>query len=251
MDRIEACNAKVNELFGAPANSGQGDDPEIMQILQRFIFGEVSETGTLDDRMRELITCVILATYQTLPQLKAHAGAALNVGVTPLELREAIYGCMPFIGCPKTLNAVATIDEVFSARGVELPLESATTVEDSKRYEQGLAIQAPLYGDEIKDAMSDLPPEFAEAVPRFLTEYCFGDFYTRKGLDDKTRELLCLVVLMALGGCDAQLTPHAKGCLKTGNSVEDIYTAIVHAMPYTGIPRAFNAIYAVRSALAQ
>lgn len=38
-----------------------------------------------------MITCVTLAMMQTLPQLKAHAGAALNVGVTPVELREAMY----------------------------------------------------------------------------------------------------------------------------------------------------------------
>lgn len=98
--------------------TGQGTDPEMMDILQKFIFGEVFRTGELDIKTREMITCVTLATMQTLPQLKAHAGAALNVGVTPVELREAIYSCAPFIGFPKTLNALTVINEVFKERDI-------------------------------------------------------------------------------------------------------------------------------------
>ena len=63
----------------------------MMDILQKFIFGEVFTTGNLSLKQREMITCVTLATMQTLPQLKAHAGAALNVGVTPVELRESAF----------------------------------------------------------------------------------------------------------------------------------------------------------------
>ncbi|MCI1665948.1 MAG: carboxymuconolactone decarboxylase family protein [Atopobiaceae bacterium] len=250
-DRVEACERKFAELFGGTPNAGEGDDPELMQILQRFIFGEVSYTGTLPDHDRELVTCVVLATYQTLPQLTAHATAALNVGVTPMELREAMYGCMPFIGCPKTLNAVSTIDAVLTSRGFELPLPSAATVADADRLEAGAAIQAPVYGDEIRDAMAWLPDGFDEAVPRFLTEDCFGDFHTRDGLDERLRNLLELVVLVALGGCESQVAAHARGCLKTGSSTADVLTAIVQALPYTGIPRALNAIRAMRPALGQ
>ena len=71
-----------------------------------------------------MITCVTLATMQTLPQLKAHAGAALNVGVSPVELREAMYLTAPFIGFLRMLNAVGTVNEVFREHGISLPLEN-------------------------------------------------------------------------------------------------------------------------------
>ena len=112
-----------------------------MDILQKFIFGEVFQTGNLSLKQRELITCVTLATLQTLPQLKSHAGAALNVGVTPIELREAMYLTAPYIGFPKMLNAVGTVNEVFRERGISLPLESAGRVDESNRHEKGAAIQ--------------------------------------------------------------------------------------------------------------
>ena len=100
MDRIETCKQNYTTLFGGEALTGQGNDPEMMDILQKFIFGEVFKTGDLDIKTREMITCVTLVSMQTLPQLKAHVNAALNVGVTPVEVRELIYMCAPFIGFP-------------------------------------------------------------------------------------------------------------------------------------------------------
>ncbi|CCY37671.1 carboxymuconolactone decarboxylase [Alistipes sp. CAG:831] len=77
MDRIETCKENYRTLFGGEALTGQGTDPEMMDILQKFIFGEVFTTGNLSLKQREMITCVTLATMQTLPQLKAHAGAGV------------------------------------------------------------------------------------------------------------------------------------------------------------------------------
>ena len=113
MDRVELCREKMEELFGGKPVTTEGNDPEFMRILQRFIFGEVCYLGSLDNKMRELITITVLAVNQTLPQLASHTAACLHVGATPIEIREVIYQCAPFIGFPKTLNAIATIDQVF------------------------------------------------------------------------------------------------------------------------------------------
>ena len=113
MDRTQRSEQTYVRLFGPRDAAAPDPDPELGAILRRLIFGEVFHTGELDDRIRELITVTVLATMQTLPQLRAHAGAALNVGVTPVELREAVYQCAPFIGFPNTLNAVGVLNEVF------------------------------------------------------------------------------------------------------------------------------------------
>ncbi len=248
MDRIKACEEKFAVLFGGKPNSGEGSDPELMQILQRLIFGEISYTGPLDDRMRELITCVVLSAYQCLPQLRSHTAAALHVGVTPLELREAIYSCMPFIGCPRTLNAVSTLNETFAAQGISLPLEGARRVSEDERMEEGRRIQESIYGTEIRDEFASLPEPFNREVPDVLTGWFFGDFYTRGVLDGKTRELLSLVLLAALGA-EKQLPSHVSGCLKSGCTAAEIYTALLHALPYMGFPLGINAIRAARSVI--
>ena len=127
--RIERANKKYQELFDAPAVLS-ATDPELMSMLQRFIFGEVFYTGNLDDRTRELITITALTTNQTLPQLKAHTNAALNIGVKPIEIREVVYQLAPFIGYPKVLNALDTINSVFKTRNIQLPLENEGTVKE-------------------------------------------------------------------------------------------------------------------------
>jgi 4-carboxymuconolactone decarboxylase len=206
-ERQAHAEATCERLFGPRDNSAPDSDPELMEILRRFIFGDVFDTGVLDDQTRELITVTVLACLQTLPQLKSHTAAALNVGVQPIEIREAIYQLAPFIGFPRTLNAVATVNDVFVAQGIQLPLPVQGRVSDADRYPKGLAEQAPLYGDEIKDNLADLPQPFNELVPRFLTEFCFGDFYTRGGLTVSQRELLLLCALATIGDTSAQLAP--------------------------------------------
>lgn len=242
MDRIERTREKFKQLFGGEPAKNEGTDPEFMRILQRFIFGEVCYVGSLDNCMRELITITVLAVNQTLPQLKAHVGACLNVGLSPVEIRETIYQCAPFIGFPKTLNAIAAMNETFAEKKISLPLEDSATVTEDTRYEKGLAVQAPIYGTEIADRYVWLPEEFAESVPKWLTEFCFADFSSRKGLDEKTRELLTVVMLAALGGAEVQVRSHVVGAMKVGNTAEEIVCALAHAMPYMGIPRLFNAL---------
>lgn len=252
MNRKERTEQKVQELFHHPAAGDEGTDGEFMQILQGYIFGDVCFTGSLDNRLRELVTVTVLTTLSTLPQLKAHVQASLNAGCTPVEIREAVYQCAPFIGFPKTLNAISTMNEVFAGNGIELPLPSQKTLtgeSEEERFQRGLEIQAPLYGTEIADRYTWLPGEFAQAVPRFLTELCFGDFNTRSGLDGKTRELLTVVLLAALGGAELQVKSHVEGALKAGNTKEEVVCALVHAGGYMGIPRLFNALNACRELL--
>lgn len=250
MTRAKICKDNYRKLFNGEALTQTGDDPEMMAILQKYIFGEVFTIGELDMKTREMITVTSLAVQQTLPQLKAHINAALNVGVTPIELREAIYQCAPFIGFPKTLNALSILNEVFKERGIETPLKIAATVKEEERYEKGLAIQNPLYGDEIKLAMSDLPQDMGADVARFLTEVCFGDFYTREGLDVQTRELLFIAALVTTGNTTT-LKSHIKGNLKAGNSKETITAAIIQCLPYVGFPNTLASLKVLKEVLAK
>ncbi|MBD8042631.1 carboxymuconolactone decarboxylase family protein [Arthrobacter sp. Sa2BUA2] len=244
--RREQAEATYARLFGPRDRDAHQDDPELMEILRGFIFGDVFGTGVLDDQTRELITVTVLACLQTLPQLSAHTAAALRVGVPPVQIREAVYQLAPFIGFPRTLNAVAAMNTVFRDHSIELPLPAQGTVDDAARYQRGLAEQEPLYGTEIKDNLADLPQPFNEALPRFLTEFCFGDFYTRGGLTVAQRELLVLCALAAIGDTSAQLGPHGRACLQVGNSKTVIIAALVHCFPYAGFPRAVAAIRAVK-----
>ena len=248
MNREEICKDNYESLFKTKYDPNTGYDAQMMSILQKYIFGEVFCIGNLDNKTREMITVTTLCVQQALPQLKAHINALLNTGATPVEVREVIYQCAPFIGFPKTLNAINVMNEVFKERKIELPLKDTSEVSENNRYEKGFAIQNPIYGDEIKKSLEGLPEDYGKDVSRLLTEVCFGDFYTRGGLNLKTRELLILAILVTQGN-ENTLKSHIKGNLKVGNSKEDITSAIIQCMPYVGFPNALRALYVLKETL--
>lgn len=250
MNRIETCKDNYRTLFGSEALTGQGTDPEMMDILQKFIFGEVFQTGKLTMKQREMITCITLATMQTLPQLKAHAGAAQNVGVTPEELREVMYLTAPFIGFPKMLNAVAAVNEVLKERGIPLPLEKQGTVTEDTRHVTGKAIQDKLYPGGIASVMEGLPDGMGKDVERFLTDYFFGEIYSRGAIDLQTRELLGYCVLTTLEA-ESQLQSHYHGNINVGNAPETLTAAVIQCLPYIGFPAAIKALRIIKQEYAR
>lgn len=244
MDRVEKSQEKFKQLFGEGITAAHATDPDFQDILNHFIFGEVFYQGNLDDKMRELITLVVLATNQTLPQLNAHVHAALNVGLTSVEIKEAVYQCAPYIGFPKTLNAINEVNEVFKAKNITLPIESQKTVDEENRFDKGLAVQVKIFGDVIKK-MQESAPSNQKHIQEYLSTFCFGDLYTRGGLDLKTRELLTLCIITALGGAEGQVKAHVQGNKNVGNDKETLIAAITHCLPYMGFPRTLNALACV------
>lgn len=250
VNRIEVCKENYRTLFGGEALTGEGSDPEMMDMLQKFIFGEVFQTGNLTLKQREMITCITLATLQTLPQLKAHAVAALNVGVTPEELREVMYLTAPFIGFPRMLNAVAAVNEVFQERGISLPLANQGVVTEATRHATGKAIQDRLYPGGIAAVMEGLPADLGKGVEGFLTDYFFGEIYSRGAIDLPTRELLGYCVLTTLEA-ESQLSSHYHGNIAVGNTPETLTAAVIQCLPYIGFPAAIKALRIIKQEYAK
>ena len=87
-------------------------------------------------------------------------------------------------------------------------------------------------------------------VARFLTEVCFGDFYTREGLDLKTRELLVISILVTTGN-NVTLKSHIRGNIKAGNSKETVTAAIIQCLPYVGFPNTLAALRTLKEVIAE
>ena len=177
MDRKERTEQKVQELFHSHAAGDEGPDGQFMQILQGYIFGDVCYTGSLDNRLRELVTVTVLTTLSALPQLKAHVQASLNAGCTPVEIREAVYQCTPFIGFPKTLNAISTMNEVFTANGIDLPLPDQTTLtgeREDERYQKGWRFKRPSMGTRSPPATPGCRSPLIKPCPGFSPSCALG-----------------------------------------------------------------------------
>lgn len=88
-------------------------------------------------------------------------------------------------------------------------------------------------------------PEESRHINKWLADNCFGDYYTRRGLDDRQREMMTFCFLAAQGGCGPQLTSHAAANIRIGNDRQFLIRVISQCLPYIGYPRSLNALRCV------
>lgn len=121
--------------------------------------------------------------------------------------------------------------------------------ENLARREHGLAVLSRIdghQGEVVVESLADINPALAHHVAAFA----FGDIYDRPGLDPRSRQLVTIGVLCALGGCEPQLKVHIGAALNVGLTREEITEAILHTAVYAGFPRALNATFVARDVFA-
>ena len=237
----EKAKNKYNELFKRDASLTKPNDPDLESIFNNFLYGEVYNHGTLDPKLRELVTLVSLTASQGTDMIKPHVETALNIGVSPIEIKEALYQCSPYVGFPRVFAALEKANEVFKEKNISLPIESQSTVTEETRFDKGLEIQTNTFGTRILDAHNNAPAN-QKHIQNFLSANCFGDFYTRNGLNMKERELLTFIMIVSLGGAEPQAASHASANISIGNSKDMLIEAVTQCIPYIGYPRTLNAI---------
>ena len=234
-------------------------DPEFIERFQNFAFGEVVREGVpageepLDDHTRFLAILATLLGCQGIAEFRAILPAALEMGVTPVEAKEVVYQAVAYLGIGRVAPFLAATNDVLRARGVELPLPAQGTTDPASpegRVSAGEAKQVAIFGEGMRGFAEAGNPEYPQ-INRWLAANCFGDWYTRGGLSDAEREMVTLCYLAAQGGCEPQLTSHARGNLNVGNDKAFLLKVVSACVPFIGYPRTLNAIRCIEAAAAQ
>ena len=224
-------------------------DPEMSAVLNRYVYGDtVKQSKAIGDVDRELVRIAALATVGTQKYLEIETEKALKAGVKAIEIREAIYQITPYIGFAKSVDALDTINKVFKADGIKLPLENQATVDDSTRFDKGLEVQIEIFGDAINQMRKNAPSDAAHFNDD-LAEFCFGDTYTRGTLDLKQREMLTMAAIASLGGCEPQLKAHIAGNKSVGNTRAEVLGVLTAIHPFIGFPRTLNALACINEVM--
>ncbi len=223
-------------------------DPELMEVFDNFAFDEVLQYGNLDTRTRLMVVLAALIASQALGEYRIMLGGALNVGVTPVEVKEIVYQAVPYVGIAKVHDFIHLTNEILMSRGIRLPLEGQSTTTPETRFAKGYETQKGVVGDRIDKLYSDSPADQIH-IQKYLSANCFGDYLSRKGIDLKTRELLTFSMLLSLGGCEPQLKGHIQGNLNVGNTRETLLCVTTQLLPYVGYPRTLNALRCINEVL--
>jgi 4-carboxymuconolactone decarboxylase len=121
-------------------------------------------------------------------------------------------------------------------------------MKDSDQFKKGLEVRRAVLGADYVDGSLAKADDFMMAFQEITTEWCWGYAWTRPGLERKTRSMLNLAMLTALGK-PAELKLHVKGALANGLSVEEIKEILLHATVYCGIPAGLDAFKAAHDVL--
>lgn len=115
-------------------------------------------------------------------------------------------------------------------------------------FEKGLAIRREVLGAAYVDGSLARADDFMTAFQNITTEMCWGYAWGRPGLDRRTRSIVNLAMLTALGK-PAELRLHVKGALTNGLTVEEIKEILLQATVYCGIPAGLEAFKAAHEVL--
>ena len=118
------------------------------------------------------------------------------------------------------------------------------------RYAAGLEARRAVLGDDYVDAALAATDELGRDLQELVTEFGWGAFWTRPGLDRPTRSLVTVAMLTALGR-EHELRLHLRGALRNGCSREQLVELLLHAVPYCGFPAAIDAFRTLREVLAE
>jgi 4-carboxymuconolactone decarboxylase len=245
----EAARKNHEELFPNRKSSLQVTDPELIEVFDNFAFDEVLQYGNLDTRTRLLVILASMIASQAVAEYKVMLLGALNVGVTPIEVKEIVYQAVPYVGMSKVFDFIHATNEILESRGIKLPLEGQSTTSPETRFEKGLALQKAMVGEVRIDKMYSESPANQIHIQKYLSANCFGDYVIRNGLDVKTRELLTISMLLSLGGCEPQLKGHIQTNINVGNDKGTLLSVVTQLIPYVGYPRSLNAIRCLNEVL--
>lgn len=107
------------------------------------------------------------------------------------------------------------------------------------RYEAGLALRRSVLGDEYVQKSLDSATPFSKAMQDLVTEYCWGEVWTREGLDRKTRSIINLAMLTALNR-PHEIATHVRGALNNGLTEDEISEVLLQTAIYCGVPAALD-----------
>ena len=234
--------SRINTLFqSVPSHQLSRTDPEWVEIVANFSQGETVKESKLTPKEQMICILSVLLGCQGMGAFQNMLYAALNSGVDPVAIKETIYQATAYLGIGRVHDFLVAANQIMEKCGVELPLAPQGTTTEETRFQAGLDKQISLFDPGMEKQQTEAPV-WRRNVNRWLADNCFGDYYTRSGLNDQEREMFTFCFILAQGGCENQLRGHTAGNLMAGNDKEKLYSVVEQCMPYIGYPRTLNAM---------
>ena len=215
--------------------------PGVSRLITEVAFGAVwSRPGlSLQDRM--VSTLSALCVLQHLTQLRTYLNSALNIGLQPRAIQEIFVQCAIYAGFPSMVNALALAHEVFADRGMAVPETPMPDDSLEALDAKGRALMQKLHGDRSQQGYASPTSVIANQLYPVAIQYGYGDIWHRPDLDHRSRMICALAAFTALN-LTGQLEKFLQSALNMALSQEEVIEVLIQTGPYSGFPKALNAL---------
>ena len=217
------------------------------------VVGAMWSRPQLNRRDRSLLVISALAAQARDEELELHTGNGLCNGLKPEEIEEILLHVAAYAGFPAAMASSRRVDKALAAAaGVEkLPArQPAARKSDAERDRDGVDVLRTVTGWDVADPATalDRMEAILGEVGVVAYRWAFGEIWSRGQLSRRDRSIVVIAILVSLGAVD-ELAVHAPAGLRHGLTRTEVEEVVNHMSLYAGIPRAVEAMRAVRTAL--
>ena len=240
--RGETVRAELGEYGAAETRTTRGEPaPGFDRMMTEVTFGGVWGRDGLALRDRMICSLAALCLMQHRAALKRAISAALDIGLAPREITEVFVQSGLYGGFPLTEAALALADDVFAAQDIAIPPEPPRDDSFAVLDARGREILQALHGERGTAGYADPANKVTGALYESAMRYGYGELWDRPGLDRRAR-MLCAVAGFTALGLESQIQKFGRSALNVGLEREEVIEAVIQTAPYSGFPKALNAL---------
>lgn len=240
-ESLRAAGARIRAELNIADEAGQELAPGFGKLADELAFGKVWARPGLRMNERMLATLSALTSRQYLPQLATYVEAALHIGMPAEAIQEVMIHCSLYSGLSTAENSLEVVGQILEETGTPVPHIEGPELDLDALMTQGLDTMKALHQDRAEQAYAAPDAGAPTALYPTAIQYGYGTIWNRPGLTRRER-MICSVAAFTAIEAPTQRHKFYRSALNVGLSREEIIEVIVQTGPYSGFPRALNAL---------
>ena len=241
LNELRAAGARQREALFGPDNP---IPTGLASMLDEAAHGGIWSRPGLPMADRMICTLGSLAVFPRLRSLRRHIGAALDLGLTPVAIREVLIQAGLYAGFSAAEETIALAEEICAARGIPLPPDPEEDVTLDELSRRGRERMESLHGERSKDGYAAPGNKVSGALYGLAIQYGYGVIWFRPGLMPRQRALLAVAAFTALR-LPEQMRRFGHSALNVGATRTEVVEAVIQTAPFSGFPPALNGLVAL------
>lgn len=247
-DELRSAGASLRRELGIPS-SGDEVAAGFQALVDEAGFGRIWSRPGLAREDRMLATLAALTSRQHLPQITTYTRAALTLGLNPRAIQEVMIHCGIYTGFAAAENSLAAVATVFEEEGVHVPALDEADLDLGALMDAGVDTMHTLHAERSQGSYASPKAGAPAELYPTAVQYGYGAIWHRPGLDLRQR-MICTVASFTSLEAQSQMHKFFRSALNVGLSRTEVIEAIMQTSPYTGFPRALNALVIAEEVLA-